>query len=80
VVIIAEIGVDMTGFPTPGHLCSWAKFGPDVKTSAAGKNKGNGSTGHGNRYLGVRAARRELIALRCTDAVSMISKSDLWLS
>jgi transposase len=32
-----------------------------VKTSA-GRNKGNGSTGHGNRDLGVRAARRELIA------------------
>jgi transposase len=49
-VIIAEIGVDMTRFPTAGHLCSWAKFSPGVKTSA-GKNKGNGSTGHGNRYM-----------------------------
>jgi transposase len=27
-VIIAEIGVDMTRFPTRGHLCSWAKFAP----------------------------------------------------
>lgn len=42
-VIIAEIGVEMTRFPTPGHLCSWAKFAPGVKASA-GKNKGNGST------------------------------------
>ena len=49
-VIIAEIGVDMTRFPTAGHLCSWAKFAPGVKTSA-GKSKGSGSTGHGNRYL-----------------------------
>jgi len=49
-VIIAEIGLDMTRFPTAGHLCSWAKFSPGIKTSA-GKNKGNGSTGHGNRYL-----------------------------
>ena len=49
-VIIAEIGVDMTRFPTAGHLCSWAKFSPGIKSSA-GKNKGNGSTGHGNRYL-----------------------------
>jgi len=27
-IIIAEIGVDMTRFPTPGHLASWAKFAP----------------------------------------------------
>ncbi len=31
-------------------MASWAKFAPGVKSSA-GKNKGNGSTGHGNRYL-----------------------------
>lgn len=48
--MIAEIGVDMTRFPTPGHLASWAKFTPGVKESA-GKKKGTGSTGHGNRYL-----------------------------
>ena len=40
----------MTRFPTAGHLCSWAKFSPGIKSSA-GKNKGNGSTGHGDRYL-----------------------------
>ncbi len=49
-VIIAEIGIDMTRFPTPAHLASWAKFAPGIKSSA-GKAKGNGSTGHGNRYL-----------------------------
>jgi transposase len=49
-VIIAEIGLDMTRFPTPAHLTSWAKFAPGINTSA-GKTKGNGSTGHGNRYL-----------------------------
>jgi transposase len=49
-IILAEIGTDMTRFPTAGHLASWAKFAPGIKTSA-GKNKGNGSTGHGNRYL-----------------------------
>ena len=31
-------------------MCSWAKFSPGVKSSA-GKTQGNGSTGHGNRYL-----------------------------
>jgi transposase len=49
-IILAEIGADMTRFPTAGHLCSWAKFSPGINSSA-GKTKGNGSTGHGNRYL-----------------------------
>ncbi|WP_427019221.1 IS110 family transposase (plasmid) [Pseudarthrobacter sp. P1] len=48
--IIAEIGVDMTRFPTSGHLCSWAKFSPGI-SSSAGKITGHGSTGHGNGYL-----------------------------
>jgi transposase len=48
--IIAEIGVDMTRFPTPAHLASWARFAPGVKESA-GRKKGSGSTGHGNPYL-----------------------------
>ena len=49
-MIIAEIGVDMTRFPTPAHLASWARFAPGVKESA-GKSKGNAATGHGNPYL-----------------------------
>ena len=49
-VIIAEVGLDMSRFPTPGHLASWARFAPGVKQSA-GRNKGNASTGHGNAYL-----------------------------
>ena len=49
-VILAEIGLDMSRFPTAAHLCSWARFAPGIKESA-GKNKGRGATGHGNRYL-----------------------------
>ena len=55
-VIIAEVGVDMTRFPTAAHLCSWARFAPGVKESA-GRKKGNGATGHGNRYLAARTRR-----------------------
>jgi transposase len=49
-VIIAEIGVDMSRFPSAAHLASWARFAPGVKESA-GKKKGSGATGHGNSYL-----------------------------
>jgi transposase len=49
--IIAETGVDMTVFPTAGHLCSWARRSPQVRESA-GKRKGSNATGRGNPYLG----------------------------
>jgi len=62
--IIAEIGVDMTLFPTPGHLTSWAKFAPGVNQSA-GKSRGNGTTGYGNRYL-ARALGQSAVATRRT--------------
>ena len=48
--IIAEIGVDMSRFPSAGHLVSWAKFAPQARQSA-GKNK-PGSTGKGNPWIG----------------------------
>jgi transposase len=49
-VIISEVGLDMTRFPTADHLASWARFAPGVKESA-GKKRGTGHTGHGNPYL-----------------------------
>src|ERR1019366_6300436 len=38
--IIAEIGTDMTVFPTAAHLVSWARWSPQVRQSA-GKRKGS---------------------------------------
>jgi transposase len=47
--IIAEIGLDMGCFPTPGHLVSWAKLCPRTVQSGA-KNR-SGPAGKGNPYL-----------------------------
>ena len=49
-IILSEIGLDMTRFPTTGHLASWARFAPTTKESA-GRKKGRSATGHGNPYL-----------------------------
>jgi transposase len=48
--LIAEIGVDMSAFPTAGHLCSWARVAPRARES--GKRKGKSATGRGNPYIG----------------------------
>jgi transposase len=64
-LLLAELGADMTRFPTAGHLVSWAKFAPGVKESA-GKRKGSGSTGHGNPYL-ARVLGEAAVAASKTD-------------
>jgi transposase len=48
-VILAEIGLDMTVFPTAGHLVSWAKLSP--RTLQSGPKNTSGPTGKGNPWL-----------------------------
>jgi transposase len=48
-VILAEIGCDMTRFPTAGHLSSWAGMCPGSDESA-GKRR-SGRTRHGSPWL-----------------------------
>ena len=48
-VILAEIGTDMSRFPTPGHLSSWAGMCPGNNESA-GKHR-SGHTRYGSKWL-----------------------------
>jgi transposase len=48
-LIIAEIGLDMTRFPTAAHLVSWAKLCP--RTIQSGTSHTTAKTGKGNPYL-----------------------------
>ena len=48
-LIIAELGLDMTQFPTAGHLVSWARLCP--RTIQSGSKNRSGKAGKGNPYL-----------------------------
>jgi transposase len=60
--IMAEVGLDMTRFPTPGHLVSWAKLSPRVVQS--GSKNTTKPTGKGNPYLKAALGEAAAAAVR----------------
>jgi transposase len=65
-VLIAEIGVDMSVFPTPKHLASWAGMCPGNDQSA-GKRR-SGKTRKGSKWLRATLTEAAIAAARTKDS------------
>jgi transposase len=76
-VLIAELGLDMGQFPTPGQLVSWARLSP--RTIQSGAKRRAGATGKGNPYL--KGVLGEVAAAAAkTDTFPWASATAAWSS
>jgi len=64
-VLVAEIGTDMSIFPSPGHLASWGGQCPGNDQSA-GKRR-SGRPRKGTKWLGIGLQEAALAAIRSKD-------------
>ena len=65
IAVIAEIGVDMSVFPTAKHLCSWAGLAPQCNES--GGKKKSSRVSHAGAYI-------KPLLIQCSNAVVTSNK------